>query len=65
MKLKIKSTFLFAHRGVEVREYSEGSVVEADDPELIAVATSEGWAAPADQPEGKAKKAAPENKAKG
>jgi hypothetical protein len=65
MKLKIKTTFLFAHRGVDCREYTEGAVVETDDPDLVEVATREGWAVPADQPEGKARKGAPENKAKG
>ncbi len=65
MKLKITVEFDFAHRGVDVRKYPAGEVIEADDPELIEIATREGWAVPADQPEGKAKKGAPENKAKG
>ena len=65
MQLKIKRDFAFAHRGVERREYVAGEVIEAEDADLIEVAVREGWAAQADQPEGKAKKAAPENKAKG
>lgn len=65
MKLKITQDFAFAHRGVERREYVAGEVIEVDDQELIEVATREGWATPADQPEEKAKKRAPENKAKG
>jgi hypothetical protein len=65
MNLKIKTDFAFAHRGVEVRQYSAGDVVETDDAELIEIATREGWAVDADQPEGKGKKGAPENKSSG
>lgn len=77
MKLKINQDFAYTHRGYERREYAAGEVVDVDDQEMIDVATGEGWAAPADEPaqkeppdqgtppEGKAKKAAPENKAKG
>jgi hypothetical protein len=67
MKLKITKAFQFAHRGVEVREYSEDAIVEADDADLVEISVREGWAVPADQAddEKKAKKGAPENKAKG
>lgn len=65
MKLKITVDFAFAHRGVDVRQYTAGDSIDADDPELIEIATREGWATSADQPEEKAKKRAPENKAKG
>lgn len=65
MKLKITQDFAYAHRGYDRREYVSGDVVDSDDAEMIDVATREGWAVPADKPDGKAKKAAPENKAKG
>lgn len=65
MKLKILEDFAFAHRGYERREYTAGEVVEADDPELVDVSVREGWARSADAPEPKAKKGAPENKARG
>lgn len=62
MNLKIKTDFAFAHRGVEVKQYTAGEVVETDDAEMIEIATREGWATDADQVESKAKKSAPENK---
>lgn len=64
MKLKIAKDFTFCHKGYERRDYVEGEVVEADDEELIAVATREGWAVDADAPppENKGKGGAPENK---
>jgi hypothetical protein len=65
MKLKIKVDFAFGHRGVDVRHYAAGDVVDTDDADMIEIATREGWATDADQPESKARKAAPENKSKG
>jgi hypothetical protein len=58
MKLKCKQPFAWAHRGVEVEHFEAGQVIETQDPDLIAVATAEGWAS-----EVKAHDAAPENKA--
>lgn len=55
--LTILESFKFAHRGVEVREYTKGEKVETDDPELVTVATDNKWAKAE-----KAKGAAPENK---
>jgi hypothetical protein len=65
MNLKIKTDFAFAHRGVELKTYTAGEVVETDDAQLIEIAIAEGWAVDADQPESKAKKGAPENKSVG
>jgi hypothetical protein len=65
MNLKIKTEFVFAHRGVELKTYTAGEVVETNDEQLIEVAIAEGWAVDADQPESKAKKGAPENKSGG
>jgi hypothetical protein len=47
MQIKILSGFAFAHRGVDIRHYTAGTVVDADDPELIGVALEQGWAAAA------------------
>lgn len=58
MKLHITKTFSFAHGGHRVVQYEAGQEVDADDQELIDVATTEGWAESAE----KAKAAAPENK---
>lgn len=44
MQLKIKKTFLWAHQGIHVKEYTEGSDVETDDADMVAVALAEGWA---------------------
>ena len=63
---KVKQSFKFAHRGVEVVEYEAGAEHAFDDADLIDVATAEGWIevvkdeAPAKAT--KASKAAPENK---
>jgi hypothetical protein len=65
MKLKIKQDFAFAHRGVDVRHYEAGQEIESDDADLIEVAIREGWAVNSVQPEGKARKGAPENKSTG
>lgn len=58
MKLSITKTFDFAHGGHRVVRYEAGQEIEAEDQELVDVATAEGWA----EPEGKAQAAAPENK---
>ena len=65
MQLTIKKTFLWAHQGVTVKEYAEGSEVETDDADMVSVAVAEGWATAEgdDKPAKKARKAAPENKA--
>lgn len=64
-QIRILADFAFAHRGYARREYRAGEIVDADDPDLIEVAVREGWARAADAPEPKAKKGAPENKARG
>lgn len=74
-KIEILSDFAFAHHGYERREYRTGEVVETDDPDLLEIAVREGWARPTDTPaeetaaddvpSAKAKKSAPENKARG
>lgn len=60
MELKIKKTFDFAHRGIDVVRYEKGKTVTADDPELVRVAVDEKWAEPV-----KAKAAAADNKSQG
>ena len=57
---KVKQSFKFAHRGVEVVEYEAGAEHAFDDADLIEVATAEGWIEPVKA--AKATKAAPENK---
>ena len=44
MQLTIKKTFLWAHQGIHVKEYAEGSDVETDDAAMVEVALAEGWA---------------------
>jgi hypothetical protein len=62
-KLQILQSFRFAHGGHTVREYEAGAEIETDDPDLVRVATSEGWAKDAAAPRSsKSKGAAPENK---
>ena len=65
MQIKVIKTFLWAHQGIHVKEYAEGSEVETDDADMVAVAVAEGWATTEgdDKPAKKARKAAPENKA--
>ncbi|MBV7459841.1 MULTISPECIES: hypothetical protein [unclassified Acidovorax] len=45
MKLKVNKQFDFAHRGCEVKTYPKGEEIDTDtaDPELVRVATEEGW----------------------
>ncbi len=63
MELKAKTAFSWAHRGVEVKHYEAGQVIDTDDQDLIDVATAEGWVEKASKPaESKARKSAPENK---
>lgn len=65
MKLEITKDFAFAHGGNRVVQYMAGQSVETDDPELVEVATAEGWAKVAGDdsaPRRKALKGAPENK---
>lgn len=57
---KVKQSFKFAHRGVEVVEYEAGAEHDFVDADLIKVATEEKWIEPAKAT--KASKAAPENK---
>ena len=47
MKLKITKQFDFAHRGCDVKTYVKGEEIDTEtaDPELVKVATDEGWAA--------------------
>lgn len=54
--IEVIEGFKFAHRGVEVREYSKGETVEVE-AECAEIAIREKWAKP-----GKARKEAPENK---
>lgn len=65
MRIAIKKTFDWAHRGVEIKTYTEGQEVDADDADMVAVALAEGWAIEDgdDKPAKKSRKAAPENKA--
>jgi hypothetical protein len=65
MQIKVIKTFLWAHQGIHVKEYAEGTEVEADDADMVEVALSEGWATADgdDKPAKKARKSAPENKA--
>lgn len=44
MQIKVIKTFLWAHQGINVKEYAEGSEVETDDAEMMEVALAEGWA---------------------
>lgn len=44
MQIRIKQDFAFGHRGVDIRHYTAGTVVDANDPELVAVALEQGWA---------------------
>lgn len=44
--LKVKKTFSWAHRNVDVKEHVKGETIETDDEDLVRVATEEGWAAP-------------------
>ena len=63
MKIKIKQGFPYYHGGCKRVDYVDGSEIDADDEEMIAVAISEGWATLVDNPaENKAHKIAPENK---
>lgn len=43
-KLKILADFKFAHRGVEIAEYTKGSEIETGDADLVEVAVREKWA---------------------
>lgn len=63
MKLKITQQFDFAHRGCEVKTYAKGDEIDTEtaDPELVKVATEEGWASkPRAKPDAQASKPAPE-----
>lgn len=57
---KVKRTFSWAHRHVDVVEYQEGTEHDFEDADLISVATEEKWIEPVKAT--KANKAAPENK---
>lgn len=41
--MKVLKTFQWAHQGIHVKEYVEGSEIETEDADLIEVATREGW----------------------
>lgn len=43
MKLKVKIDFSWAHRGIDVVNYTAGDEIETDDQDLINVAMKEGW----------------------
>lgn len=58
MKFKITKDFKFAHRGVEVKEYTAGGEIETEDADLVSVATREGWVEPLDDEAKAAVKAA-------
>lgn len=65
MKLKIKKTFLFAHRGCVVVEYAKGQEIDTDDKDLIETVIAEKWAEEVKEKkpvENKALQPAPENK---
>lgn len=46
MKLKVTKSFDFAHNGCEVKTYAKGTEIDTEtaDPELVRVASEEGWA---------------------
>lgn len=44
MQIKIITGFDFAHRGVEIKTYAPGDVVDATDPQLAEIALAQGWA---------------------
>jgi hypothetical protein len=44
MQLKVKKSFKWAHRHVDVQEYNVGDVIDTEDEDLIRVAIDEGWA---------------------
>lgn len=56
MKLTIKKNFTYWHGGCNAVTYEEGQEVEVEDEEMIAVATSEGWAASEEAKKTKANK---------
>ncbi|MGV7210495.1 hypothetical protein ACLB1G_21890 [Oxalobacteraceae bacterium A2-2] len=58
MKLIAKQDFKWAHRGVQVEEFSAGQEIETEDEDLIKVAREEGWAEEVGAKGAKAKKLA-------
>ena len=63
-KLIAVTAFSWAHRGVEVEHFEKGQEFETDDPDLVEVSTSEGWASDDGKPvKNKDKTVSPENKA--
>lgn len=63
MELKAKKPFSWAHRGVQIEEFSAGQTIVTEDADLIAVSLHEGWTEKADKPAAnKARKGAPETK---
>lgn len=49
MQIKVIKTFLWAHQGIYVKEYAEGTEVDADDADMVEVALAEGWATEDDE----------------
>jgi hypothetical protein len=45
MNLIVKKPFSWAHQGTQIESFEVGQTIETEDADLIAVATSEGWAA--------------------
>lgn len=56
MRFKILQSFKFAHRGVDVTEYTQGDELEVEDVEFAEVAVREGWAKPVGEDAPKTKK---------
>jgi len=50
MFLKVKKSFKWAHRHVEVKEHNLGDVIDTEDEDLIRVATEEGWVSKVKEP---------------
>lgn len=50
MQLKVKKSFKWAHRHVDVQEYNVGDVIDTEDEDLIRVATEEGWVTKGKEP---------------
>jgi hypothetical protein len=60
--IKINTSFRFAERGVDVREYHAGSEIDVSD-ECAQIAIEQGWAEAANGAQTKSRDHAPENKA--
>lgn len=55
--LKVKVPFSWAHRGVDVKHYEAGQVIETEEEDLVSVSVAEGWAVKTKEPKADATKA--------